>query len=854
MTARLQRRSLHTEYGQTTKAAEKQLRRELSRISAEHQQVADTFHSETTASRDALVESHEQQRNATEQEYAARLRTIEKEYKDAIGSALETYREARWEALTLFDAQKDQPQKFLEEATGRLRNLVGQLEGMHQDVHQILRERHTGLRKGVDLEPAKQEEQANWKHTFAEAESIAAERVLAARDAATRLYQLKLPRVYQAGGIATVLVVAAAIAVPLAGAVMNWSGFAWLPIGLGGGMVLAAGLLGGLWPQVKRSTMRTLQDYLQRRSVALAAIKSTQAVARREAEELAQATADRRDEALATADREQREAAIGVQQRRDDAAAAVNETYPARLKELAASQLAALSLHDQQVETRRQAMEEARQAAQRQAEARFEAKTEQADAARDQHYQQMHDAWYSTLDRFAAAVSHLNGQVANRFGEWSELADAYRPPSASPSAIPLGSVSLDLACVRNALSQDPQLVPSKTSFELPAVFNLMEHACVLLLADGAGKQAAVPVLHAIMVRFLTAVPPAKTRFTLIDPAGLGDNFAAFSRLVDYDEQLLGGGRIWTEPQDIEQRLLDLTVHMETVLQKYLRSDYETIHDYNDEAGEVAEPYRVVVMANFPTGFTEASIRRLLNIAATGSRCGVYVLMSIDRGQRLPGVVKLDDLFETSVQLDWHRDHFVWQYGAFAKLPLRLEVPPSSETLRKLLSVVGEAAAAAGRVEVPFEVVVPQTLGGGNCDREVVIPVGRAGAAVAGGAAGSRDEPACARGGQDGFGQIDVFARVDYQCGRPLRPRSTRVLPDRFQERGRIQSVRRGAAASRARDCDRKRAGVWTQRARAAGGRIEIAGRLVPRIGCPGSGCLPGGCPGPAGTANPADRG
>ena len=52
-------------------------------------------------------------------------------------------------------------------------------------------------------------------------------------------------------------------------------------------------------------------------------------------------------------------------------------------------------------------------------------------------------------------------------------------------------------------------------------------------------------------------------------------------------------------RQIEEQLTRLTAHMETVLQKYLRNEFATIHEYNAQAGEVAEPFQVLVVANFP---------------------------------------------------------------------------------------------------------------------------------------------------------------------------------------------------------------------------------------------------------------
>jgi DNA segregation ATPase FtsK/SpoIIIE, S-DNA-T family len=91
------------------------------------------------------------------------------------------------------------------------------------------------------------------------------------------------------------------------------------------------------------------------------------------------------------------------------------------------------------------------------------------------------------------------------------------------------------------------------------------------------------------------------------------------------------------PEHIEQRLTDLTEHMETVIQKYLRNEFETIDDYNAQAGELAEPYRFLVIADFPDQLQRARpLRRLSSIAATaGARCGVYTLIARDTRQPMP---------------------------------------------------------------------------------------------------------------------------------------------------------------------------------------------------------------------------
>ena len=153
------------------------------------------------------------------------------------------------------------------------------------------------------------------------------------------------------------------------------------------------------------------------------------------------------------------------------------------------------------------------------------------------------------------------------------------------------------------MPKDPRLKTTELApFSLPALISFPSCFALHVTAQDEGRIQAVDLLQTVMFRLVTSLPAGKVRFTIIDPVGLGQNFASFMHLVDYDEALVTS-RIWTEQSHIDQRLADLTGHMENVIQKYLRNQFETIEDYNAHAGEVAEPYRVLVVANFPVNFS-----------------------------------------------------------------------------------------------------------------------------------------------------------------------------------------------------------------------------------------------------------
>ena len=300
--------------------------------------------------------------------------------------------------------------------------------------------------------------------------------------------------------------------------------------------------------------------------------------------------------------------------------------------------------------------------------------------------------------------------------------------TAVPEGLRIGRAAVDLARLPGGVPTDPRLVGEAPRGEVPLFAPFPERGALLVKAADAERGRAVGVLQAAMLRYLTAVPPGKVRFTVIDPVGLGENFAAFMHLADFDEKLITS-RIWTEPAHIESRLSDLTEHMETVIQKYLRNQYKSIEDYNKAAGEVAEPYRVLVVANFPTNFTPEAARRLISILASGPACGVCTLMSVDTKAALPRDFRLAELEQSAMVLSLKDGGVAVAGDEFAPFPATLDAPPSAEMTAEVVRKIGQASLSAARVEVPFSYIAPAA---GECwkssaARGFEVPIGRAGA-------------------------------------------------------------------------------------------------------------------------------
>jgi hypothetical protein len=381
--------------------------------------------------------------------------------------------------------------------------------------------------------------------------------------------------------------------------------------------------------------------------------------------------------------------------------------------------------------------------------------------------------WEQSFVRFQLSVAAADPE--DSFPDWESLAAGeWSPPEAIPAAIRFGEYAVDLREMTGAVPVDSRLAPAVTQYRLPALLPFPDESSLLLKFKGAaGRAAAVQVQQSILLRLLTSIPPGKLRLTILDPVGLGESFAGFMHLADFDEKLVTS-RIWTESNQIEARLADLTEHMENVFQKYLRNEFSTIEEYNEHAGEVAEPYHFLVIGDFPAKFSEIAARRLTSIITSGPRCGVYTLLTADLAQPLPNNFSLAELQEQLRTFVWRDSAFRASGGGSSAVshqrsanrdqpadlcelfhdtsatsptpnpqfptppsyplptthyPLAPDQPPPPDQFTAIVKLVGRASKDARRVEVSFGRIAPKGEQWWTQDsrREIDVPLGRAGA-------------------------------------------------------------------------------------------------------------------------------
>lgn len=601
-----------------------------------------------------------------------------------------------------------------------------------------------------------------------------------------RIMRRVLPRFFRSFWPVLLFAVSAAVASglvwafvppPLLGLKLQSTAPDWFWIAVGTG---SAASLVGMFLLHLFAGQRVLPDYEQLEQLTInaqEALSRWTVVARNELgaqqEELArqhEARERNRERGIAHADERLAKRISAAEQCHERDRHAAMTVYPARLAELQHGKAEQLQQVEKASEAARHEILLRREHDFRQLQAEFDQRIGAIRARYQADWGQLIRDWKAGLTAIATASDALCDVARRHCPRWSTVLGGWLESRMQPvvdggpaleSVLSIGRVVVDLAEISGGLSTDPRLGAERSRFEFPVWLTPANRPSLVVRARGELRRRATDLLQTAMLRFLTTLPPGQVRFTIVDPVGLGANFASFMHLSDIDEQLVTS-RIWTEPAHIEKRLADLTEHMETVLQTYLRNEYSSLDDYNREAGEVAEPYRIVTIANFPANFTEVALRRLVSIAQGGVKCGVFVLLSVDESLDLPRGFSLADLEQHAVVLgppsetpatarenvldvlEMSSTRVVGQNSragqerspdlrlvdrVLGDWPLEFDSPPTAEEFGDLVRRAGNLARATRRVEVPFERVMPPKDGFWTSSSRsgLDIPMGRAGA-------------------------------------------------------------------------------------------------------------------------------
>ena len=156
----------------------------------------------------------------------------------------------------------------------------------------------------------------------------------------------------------------------------------------------------------------------------------------------------------------------------------------------------------------------------------------------------------------------------------------------------------------------------------------------LFTFDGKNQEVVLNDARDMGMRLFMMLPPGKVNFTFVDPVKTGESFSMFNRLVSTDDRTseVINGKIWHNPSDIENKLQTTIDHISNITQRCLQGKYKSIYDYNVDAGANSEAYKVLMLMDFPAGFTDQSLKLLEQIVSSGPKCGVFTIIYHNEAQ------------------------------------------------------------------------------------------------------------------------------------------------------------------------------------------------------------------------------
>ena len=619
-------------------------------------------------------------------------------------SAQRVHDEAVWLAESVYEGSEGKPRADYEK-------LREEITTNRKELEELIAQGRTLVRRYRQVVPALPAEDPGAAAAATGNPSMAMTAALGvARHQLTALRGLRIPGLFKGPILLVPWMLAAGGAVTAAGALRAWDD---VPVLVGAGVGMTAVVVvaaAALWMVARRQVRAAWMPLAEaQRSFATAADAAL--------ERAATERADRERALLTTRDMELEKARSAVAPKLAEIAALeaetlrrIEEKLPGLRRRLTETRDAALAeAAETFARTTRQADED-RQARRTAEMARVEARRTEVAAVAAATRAAAIASWHALQRRTMDTVEALARADAERSPGWEAPSWAgWTPPRTFAPVVRVGRVDLDLTAVPEAMPADPQLAwdlrGRPPQLPLPVGLVLPERASLLLETGAEGRAQAIATLQATMLRLLAGMPPGKVHLVVLDPVGLGQSFAGFMHLADANPRLVGD-RIWTEQRHIEQKLVDLTEHMETVIQKYLRDEFPTIRDYNEQAGELAEPYRFLVVADYPANFSEQAAARLNSIVNSGARCGVFTLIARDVRRELPPTADLAALHRNALRVEQRAERLVLATPGLDHLALHLDPAPPADLVIPAMRKVGEAAVDAGRVEVPFSVIAP----------------------------------------------------------------------------------------------------------------------------------------------------
>ena len=344
--------------------------------------------------------------------------------------------------------------------------------------------------------------------------------------------------------------------------------------------------------------------------------------------------------------------------------------------------------------------------------------------------------WMSGCRFSAKSMQQIQQRALAEFPPWDSkcYSDGNWPRVSDSLAWRLGEIQ-PLDQMRSEV-QTLNLPQSPSEQPWSIFFDLLSHGALVLETHPECKQSSNNLIRNTLLRAVTSVQPGNLNITIIDPEGLGKQYSWLMSLADIDPALVNH-RVWTQPLHISEQLANTARHVEDVIQQSLRDRFANLIEYNNSAGPMAVPYRLLVWSNFPFGVDDHSWQSLCSILSSGGKCGVGVILQVSNTYVWPTFADRSKLDEFGLRLKLVPvqnkgstssepvDEITIDHPELSMYRIVPELPPSEERIQEIMEHQIASLANLGKRIVPFEsIAIPESEQQTTSSAEgLIIPLG-----------------------------------------------------------------------------------------------------------------------------------
>lgn len=258
---------------------------------------------------------------------------------------------------------------------------------------------------------------------------------------------------------------------------------------------------------------------------------------------------------------------------------------------------------------------------------------------------------------------------------------------------------------------------------LPALVPLLDVASIGLVAEGDDKEWPLDTITTLLLRALASAPPGRLEIVTYDPRirGVSSPFAALRK---------AGNDLLADPLATPNEFLTrLTLLRSAVMRVAELAGAHGVPDLaslTQATGVQPEPYRLLVVCDYPYGIDSRSQTELIRLAEGGPRRGVSLIVHHDpRVEADDGVNPAELLRHLNIARGRNSAITV---SALPAVTVRPDPPPPRELIEKVSARVAEGARRGAAPVVDFEALLPEKDERWSEDaiRGMTAKIGRAG--------------------------------------------------------------------------------------------------------------------------------